>query len=97
MANGPETGIWEGSWWIVWMNKSWRSAWCKKAELSDHADSDTTEEAGLDRPCTAALGATPALLAFPSATTNYRLPTWVRNPALLNFAPNEGSVRSRVR
>src|SRR6266849_8146974 len=24
------------------MNKSWRSAWCKKAELSDHADSDTT-------------------------------------------------------
>src|SRR6267154_960287 len=27
------------------MNKSWRSAWCKKAELSDHADSDTTKEA----------------------------------------------------
>ena len=27
------------------MNKSWRSAWCKKAELSDPADSDTTKEA----------------------------------------------------
>src|SRR5713226_4312839 len=27
------------------MNKSWRSAWCKKAELSDRADSDTTKEA----------------------------------------------------
>jgi hypothetical protein len=25
------------------MNKSWRSAWCKKAELSDRADSDTTK------------------------------------------------------
>src|SRR6266446_9885069 len=27
------------------MNKSWRSAWCTKAELSDHADSETTKEA----------------------------------------------------
>jgi hypothetical protein len=27
------------------MNESWRSAWCKKAELSDPADSDTTKEA----------------------------------------------------
>src|SRR5882724_6269379 len=27
------------------MNKSWRSAWCKKVELSNPADSDTTEEA----------------------------------------------------
>jgi len=27
------------------MNKSWRSAWCKKAELSDRADADTTKEA----------------------------------------------------
>src|ERR1700719_611801 len=27
------------------MNKSWRSAWCRKAELSDPADSDTTKEA----------------------------------------------------
>jgi hypothetical protein len=27
------------------MNKWWRSAWCKKAELSDPADSDTTKEA----------------------------------------------------
>src|ERR1700694_4216267 len=27
------------------MNKSRRSAWCTKAELSDHADSETTKEA----------------------------------------------------
>src|SRR6266853_1771451 len=34
------------------MNKSWRSAWCKKAELSDRADSDTTKEAPPWRLCT---------------------------------------------
>ena len=34
------------------MNKSWRSAWCKKAELSDHTDSDTTKEAPPWRLCT---------------------------------------------
>src|SRR5467141_741014 len=34
------------------MHKSWRSAWCKKAELSDHADSDTTKEAPPWRLCT---------------------------------------------
>src|SRR6267154_5425145 len=34
------------------MNKSWRSAWRKKAELSDHADSDTTKEAPPWRLCT---------------------------------------------
>src|ERR1700722_6855063 len=27
------------------MNKSWRSAWCRTAELSDRADSETTKEA----------------------------------------------------
>src|SRR5882724_1732539 len=27
------------------MYKSWRSAWCTKAELSDRADSETTKEA----------------------------------------------------
>jgi hypothetical protein len=27
------------------MNKSWRSAWCRTAELSDPADSETTKEA----------------------------------------------------
>src|SRR5215470_13257955 len=27
------------------MHKSWRSAWCTKAELSDRADSQTTKEA----------------------------------------------------
>jgi hypothetical protein len=38
----------------------------------------------------------PCTHAFPSVITNYRLPIWVRNPALLNFAPNEGPVPSRV-
>src|SRR5882724_7874685 len=35
------------------MYKSWRSAWCKKAELSDRADSDTTKEAPPCRVCIA--------------------------------------------
>src|ERR1700682_2441977 len=34
------------------MNKSWSSAWRKKAELSDRADSDTTKEAPPWRLCT---------------------------------------------
>src|SRR5713226_5801846 len=33
------------------MNKSGRSAWCRKAELSDRADSETTKEASLCRVC----------------------------------------------
>src|SRR6266404_6436885 len=33
------------------MYKSWRSAWCTKAELSDRADSETTKEAPPCRVC----------------------------------------------
>jgi transposase len=47
------------------MNKSWRSAWCKKAELSDRADSDTTKEAPPWRLCTT------SVWMFTRKTINY--------------------------